>query len=241
MKWTRDEGERIWTSHPRTPRSLAGLCAALVLFPLGCAKPKQFSYNYPPELEHVWLAAHYRCQRESAQTFAAGGGSWGAFLLLYGFAQWQAQREADRLYELCMKVAGWESNEARDARGMQYLADLDACEEQADGAADFATAMNACLTARGHAAVDAFGIATVRCMPKLIPIVEELIPIMEEEQELPPDFVPDLVNCVEARGAITRPMADDMIACYAEHGLDPSELSDVDRSNFAACVHARGW
>jgi hypothetical protein len=231
----RGEGQPNLTQfHPRTPRSLAGLCAALVLFPLGCAKPKQLSYNYPPELEHVWLADHYRCQRESTQTFAAGGGSWGAFLLLYGWAQWRAQREADRLYELCMKVAGWESDEAREARAMQYFADLDACKEQADGAADFATAMNACLTARGHAPADAFGIAALRCMPKMIPL-------LEGEKELPPDFLgPGLANCLEAHGAITRPMADDWIACYAEHGLDPSDLSALDHSDLAACVRARG-
>jgi len=59
-------------------------------------------------------------------------------LLTGGIGYIVAQREATGLYTQCMLSEGWEDNEARDARAMRYVADLDACEGEANGAADFA-------------------------------------------------------------------------------------------------------
>jgi hypothetical protein len=81
-------------------RNGSTLCLILIALALvSCAKP-QLVYDLGSRSQADFDRDNWTCQRDS-QTWGGGSGIAGAL------AASQAQRDADRLYQTCMKGHGW--------------------------------------------------------------------------------------------------------------------------------------
>jgi len=73
---------------------------------IGCATPPKITFSKPGSTQDEYNRDIYECTQQSRVSWAGGGtGSYGLAIMAIG--QSSAQKQANRLFKMCMEARGW--------------------------------------------------------------------------------------------------------------------------------------